>query len=120
MLTGRSGWKYDEARGQYFFCNFFDSQPDLNWHSQEVRAAILEIARFWLDQGIDGMRLDAVNFFCHDPKLRDNPMRTERDGLPDGIDRHNPAAAQMFSNSFCRPETFQVRSHARPPIPGPP
>ncbi len=108
VLTGQSGWQYDEARGQYYFFNFFESQPDLNWHNPEVREEILQIARFWLDQGIDGMRLDAVNFYCHDPKLRDNPLRRPADGLPDGMDPDNPAAEQVFSNSFCRPETFKV------------
>lgn len=113
VLTGRSGWKYDEQRGQYYFYNFFDSQPDLNWHNAGVRAAVLEIARFWLDQGIDGMRLDAVNFFCHDPSLADNPMRSETDGIPDGIDMDNAAARQVFRNSFCRPDTFNCLQSLR-------
>jgi alpha-glucosidase len=108
MVTGGSGWKFDERRGQYYFFNFFPSQPDLNWNNPEVRAEILGIARFWLEQGIDGMRLDAVNFYCHDPALRDNPPRTAADGKPDGIDINNPAAAQLFRNSFGRPESYEA------------
>lgn len=106
VLTGQSGWKYDKRREQYYFFNFFDSQPDLNWHNAGVRQAVLDIARFWLDQGIDGMRLDALNFFCHDPSLTDNPERTDDDGIPDGIASDNAAARQVFRNSFCRSETF--------------
>ncbi|MFP5307374.1 MAG: alpha-amylase family glycosyl hydrolase, partial [Gammaproteobacteria bacterium] len=100
-------WRYDETRGQYYFFNFFESQPDLNWHNPDVRNEVLQIARFWLDQGIDGMRLDAVNFYCHDPGLQDNLLRTDAHGIPDGIDIGNPACEQVFCNSFCRPETFE-------------
>ncbi|WP_370309259.1 alpha-amylase family glycosyl hydrolase [Sinimarinibacterium flocculans] len=108
VLTGESGWCFDDMRGQYYFSNFLQSQPDLNWHNEAVRAEILDIARYWLDLGIDGMRLDAVNFFCHDALLRDNPLRGEDDGHADGIDPDNPAAAQVFCNSFCREETFEM------------
>ena len=108
VLTGESGWCFDDVRGQYYFSNFLQSQPDLNWHNEAVRAEILDIARYWLDLGIDGMRLDAVNFFCHDALLRDNPLRGEDDGHADGIDPDNPAAAQVFCNSFCREETFEM------------
>ncbi|MCF7220648.1 alpha-amylase family glycosyl hydrolase [Marilutibacter chinensis] len=105
VLTGKSGWKFEPARGQYYFYNFLPSQPDLNWHNPAVREAQLDTVRFWLEEGIDGIRLDAVNFYCHDPELKDNPLRTDSDGRPDGIAPDNPAAQQVFSRSFCRPET---------------
>jgi alpha-glucosidase len=108
VLTGDSGWHFDTQRGQYYFSNFFESQPDLNWHNDAVRHEIMQVAKFWLDQGIDGMRLDAVNFFCHDPSLEDNPQRSETDGSPEGIDLTNPAAQQIFCNSFCRAETLEM------------
>ncbi|MBW3550090.1 MAG: alpha-glucosidase [Proteobacteria bacterium] len=118
VLTGKSGWKFEQARGQYYFYNFFESQPDLNWHHPEVREAMLKIARFWLEQGVDGMRLDAVNFYCHDPQLRDNPVRGDDDGEPDGIDPDNPAAEQVFRNSFCRPETHKCLGPLRELVSG--
>jgi alpha-glucosidase len=49
------------------------SQPDLNVHNVAVQDALLEVARFWLNRGVDGFRLDALNFSMHDPELRDNP-----------------------------------------------
>lgn len=113
VLTGKSGWKFEPARGQYYFYNFLECQPDLNWYSEQVQAAMLQVARFWLDHGIDGMRLDAVNFYCHDRQLRDNPTRGADDGEPDGIDPDNPAADQLFQNSFCRPETHDCLAPLR-------
>lgn len=55
-----SAWEYDEETGQYYFHSFAIEQPDLNWANQEVREAIYEMMRFWLDKGIDGFRLDAI------------------------------------------------------------
>lgn len=105
-FSGESAWHYDEARQQYYHANFLASQPDLNWFNDDMRDTILETARYWLEAGIDGMRLDAVNFFCHDPKLRDNPPRDDSCGVPDGVSMDNPLAEQQLVNSFCRPETL--------------
>ena len=66
-------WEWDNRRGQYYLHNFLSSQPDLNVHNPDVQDALLDVARFWLDRGVDGFRLDAINFAMHDPKLRDNP-----------------------------------------------
>ncbi len=53
--------------------NFLTSQPDLNLHNPEVQDALLEVERFWLERGVDGFRLDTINFYFHDKQLRDNP-----------------------------------------------
>ena len=64
IFFGGSAWKYVEARDQYYFHLFLDSQPDLNWENEEVRKAIYESAiKFWLDRGVDGFRVDAVNVY---------------------------------------------------------
>lgn len=55
-----SAWEFDEATGQYYFHSFAVEQPDLNWANPEVREAIYDMMRFWLDQGIDGFRMDAI------------------------------------------------------------
>ncbi|MES2663665.1 MAG: alpha-amylase family glycosyl hydrolase [Pseudomonadota bacterium] len=106
-FNGQSGWKYSEERNQYYYANFLESQPDLNWHNTEVRDEVLRQARFWLDLDVDGMRLDAVNFYCHDADMQDNPLRDETHVIPQGIDPRNPLAKQLFTNSFCRAETFE-------------
>ncbi|NII09283.1 alpha-amylase family glycosyl hydrolase [Oleiagrimonas sp. C23AA] len=107
VFDGASGWRWCEERGQYYWANFFASQPDLNWHNEDVRAEILKQARFWLDRGVDGLRLDAVNFYAHDPELRDNPPRGQDDPPPDGINPRHPAAQQKLTHSFNRPETLE-------------
>ena len=72
-VFGGSAWQWDGPRRQYYLHNFLTSQPDLNVHNPEVQNALLDAARFWLDRGVDGFRLDALNFSMHDPELRDNP-----------------------------------------------
>ena len=67
-----AAWTWDARRGQYYLHNFLPEQPDLNLHHPEVQEALLATARFWLDRGVDGFRVDAVNFFMCDPELRDN------------------------------------------------
>jgi alpha-glucosidase len=71
-----SAWTWDARRRQYYLNNFQPGQPDLNVHNPEVQSALLDVAQFWLDRGVDGFRLDAINFAMHDPKLRDNPPVT--------------------------------------------
>ena len=72
-VFGGPAWTWDARRGQYYLHNFLREQPDLNFHNPEVQAATLATAKFWLDRGVDGFRLDAINFTMHDPELRDNP-----------------------------------------------
>ena len=61
------------TRQQYYMHNFLASQPDLNFHNPEVQDALLETVRFWLERGVDGFRLDTVNYYFHDRRLRNNP-----------------------------------------------
>jgi alpha-glucosidase len=74
-----AAWSWDARRRQYYLHNFQAEQPDLNVRNPEVQEALLTVARFWLDRGVDGFRMDAVNFAMHDPLLRDNPP------VPEGI-----------------------------------
>lgn len=90
-VFGGSSWQWDGPRKQYYLHNFLTSQPDLNLHNREVQDAILDVARFWLDRGVDGFRLDALNFSMHDPALRDNPPSgwpMERITRPFDMQRH--------------------------------
>lgn len=76
-VFGGPAWKWDSNRRQYYLHNFLHSQPDLNLHNMDVQNALLDVARFWLKRGVDGFRLDAINFAMHDPELRDNPPTQE-------------------------------------------
>jgi alpha-glucosidase len=72
-VFGGPAWTWDGRRRQYYLHNFLSSQPQLNLHNPAVQDALLGVARFWLERGVDGFRIDALNFAMHDPKLRDNP-----------------------------------------------
>ena len=82
-IFGGSSWQWDSRRQQYYLHNFLKEQPDLNFHSAEVQEQLLKVAKFWLDRGVNGFRLDTINFYTHDAELRNNPglppeMRTSK------------------------------------------
>ncbi|WP_296722250.1 alpha-amylase family glycosyl hydrolase [Erythrobacter sp.] len=70
---GGSAWEWDEATGQYYYHAFLTSQPDLNWRNPEVREAMHDVLRFWMDKGVDGFRIDVVWHLAKDTAFRDNP-----------------------------------------------
>jgi alpha-glucosidase len=72
-VFGGPAWTWDGRRRQYYMHQFLSSQPQLNVHNVAVQDALLDAMRFWLDRGVDGFRLDALNHSMHDPLLRDNP-----------------------------------------------
>jgi len=82
---GGSAWEHDAATGQYYLHLFARQQPDVNWRSPDVRAAQLDVFRFWLERGVDGFRLDVYNAYFKDAGLRDNPRKA---GLR-GFDRQH-------------------------------
>ena len=59
-----SNWTYDAMAGQYYWHRFFSHQPDLNHNNPEVVDAVIEIMTFWLEAGVDALRLDAVPYLC--------------------------------------------------------
>lgn len=70
---GGPAWTYDETTGQYYLHSFLREQPDLNWRNRQVRAAMHDVLRFWLDRGVDGFRVDVIWQLIKDASLRDNP-----------------------------------------------
>ncbi len=97
---GGPAWTWDSRRHQYYFHNFLESQPDLNFHNEGVRKAQLENMRFWLELGVDGFRLDVVNFFFHNQSLQDNPP------VPAGMPKMNGASAD--SPYSCQQHVFDI------------
>lgn len=73
LATGESAWEWDEASGQYYYHAFLPEQPDLNWRNPEVRAAMLDVLRLWLERGVDGFRVDVIWHLMKDPEFRDDP-----------------------------------------------
>lgn len=72
-IFGGSAWQWHTRRRQYYLHNFLSEQPDLNLHNPQVQDELLGVARFWLERGVDGFRLDTINFYFHDQALRSNP-----------------------------------------------
>ena len=72
-VFGGSAWEWDETTGQYYLHSFLKEQPDLNWRNPEVKAAMFDVVRFWLERGVDGFRIDVAHYIMKDPQLRDNP-----------------------------------------------
>jgi alpha-glucosidase len=105
-LFAGSAWTWDARRGQYYLHNFLAEQPDLNVNNPAVQAALLEVARFWLERGVDGFRIDAVSHFTHDEQLRDNPPRS-------GGPRTRPVDFQQLLYNSDRPETLVFLSRLR-------
>jgi len=97
---GGSAWQWDGERMQYYLHNFLPEQPDLNLHNPDVQDELLDVARFWMERGVDGFRLDTVNYYFHDPELKDNPPLK----LAERTETHAPAV---------NPYNFQEHVHDR-------
>lgn len=101
-VFGGPAWTWDGRRRQYYLHNFLASQPDLNFHCTEVQDWQLANMKFWLERGVDGFRLDTVNYFFHDARLRDNPA----DPLGGPEPEANPYAMQYHLFDKNRPENL--------------
>jgi alpha-glucosidase len=77
-VFGGSAWEWDRTTRQYYLHSFLKEQPDLNWRNPQVKRAMFDVARFWLERGVDGFRLDVAHYIMKDPDLRDNPPNTTR------------------------------------------
>ena len=112
-IFGGPAWEWDGARMQYYLHNFLREQPDLNFHNGDVQDALLEVARFWLQRGVDGFRLDTVNFYVHDAQLRDNPPLSNAE-ISDAIaPKVNPYNFQSHLYDKSRPENIDVLKRLR-------
>ncbi|SEM04939.1 alpha-glucosidase [Halomonas caseinilytica] len=112
-IFGGSAWTFDSRRQQYYLHNFLASQPDLNFHHPEVRRAQLDNMRFWLELGVDGFRLDTVNFYFHDAELRDNPPVPAGEAKTLGAPDSNPYTWQRHVHDLSRPENLDFLRELR-------
>ncbi|MEY4750179.1 MAG: hypothetical protein RIQ60_2393 [Pseudomonadota bacterium] len=112
-IFGGSAWQWDTRRRQYYLHNFLTSQPDLNYHNPAVQQAVLDCVKFWLEVGVDGYRLDVVNFYFHDQQLRDNPARGAPDGSDPAVPMTNPYAWQWHHYDKSRPENLAFLARLR-------
>jgi len=109
-VFGGRAWEWNPTRGQYYLHNFLASQPDLNFHNPVVQDALLDVMRFWLERGVDGFRLDTVNYYFHDAKLRSNPPTKLPGHLPYAV---NPYDMQEHKYSKSQPENIGFLKRVR-------
>ena len=87
----KNAWWYDKSRGEFYLGTFTRYQPELNWRNAELRREMFELARYWLDMGVDGFRLDVINWFIKDEGFRSNPRTLKSVDLQKHIyDRNRP------------------------------
>jgi len=108
-VFGGSAWEWDARRRQYYLHNFLAAQPDFNFHNTNVQDWHLSNMRFWLERGVDGFRLDTVNFYFHDQKLRPNPPDPRNTDMP----KVNPYDMQDHLYSKSRPENLPFLERLR-------
>ncbi len=105
-VFGGPAWTFDTKRGQYYLHNFLKEQPDLNFHNPDMRAAMLDTAKYWLDFGVDGFRLDVINFCFCDKNLRNNPPRETSGYNATQLDFKDPYGMQQHIFDKSRPENL--------------
>jgi len=115
-------WTYVPERGQYYYHYFMKQQPDLNWHNPEVKQAMWDAVRFWLDLGVDGYRLDAIGTIYEDPRLTPHsvPMNlaqlrrfSETAKTPEEIALKDKYWHDMFKHQWGRPELHDLMKELR-------
>ena len=108
-LPGGSGWTYDRNTDEWYFHNFLSFQPDLNFRNPEVKEAMFNTIRYWLDKGVDGYRLDIFHSIYKDEQFRDNPFSWKY--IP-GSD-FDEGYFQKLQYNLNRPETFELAREVR-------
>ena len=104
---GGSAWELDETTGQYYYHAFLKEQPDLNWRNPEVREAMHDVLRFWLERGVDGFRVDVIWHLIKDDRVPRQPAEPRLSpGRPE-IDRW------LTIHTADRPEVHEVIAEMR-------
>ena len=115
-------WTYVPERGQYYYHYFMKQQPDLNWHNPEVKKAMWDAARFWLDLGVDGYRLDAIGTIFEDPNLTPHKVPLDLAGLRQASDLAKTPEEKkqiekyfynMFKNQWSQPGMHELMKELR-------
>ncbi|AXJ95618.1 MULTISPECIES: alpha-amylase family glycosyl hydrolase [unclassified Sphingomonas] len=104
---GGSAWAWDEGTGQYYYHAFLKEQPDLNWRNPELRAAMMDVLRFWFDRGVDGFRIDVLWHMVKHADFSDNPPNPG----------YRPEMGEMHAvlqlNSTDQPEVHDIAAEMR-------
>ncbi|XP_076628729.1 alpha glucosidase 2 [Colletes latitarsis] len=101
-VFNNSGWTYNEMRKQFYYHQFYDAQPDLNYANLNVQNAMKDVIKYWLDLGVDGFRIDAVPHLIEDSQKRDEPLS--------GIPGAKPTDFIYLNHIYTKdqPETYKL------------
>lgn len=108
-VFGGPAWTWEPRRKQYYLHSFLATQPQMNFHNPEVVDEILDGMRFWMERGVDGFRLDSINYPFHDALLRNNPPKTDATAG----DWVNPYNVQVHLYDKTQPETVGFLTRVR-------
>jgi alpha-glucosidase len=109
---GGSAWAYDPTTGQYYLHSHYPEQPDLDWRSEGLRSAMLNVLRFWLDRDVDGIRIDVAHLLAKHPRFADNPVRSRP--VRNMNDRqHEDFDLQEHINDRMQPEVYRYLAMVR-------
>jgi glycosidase len=108
-MAGNKAWTYHPQRKQFYYTAFLPFQPDLNYHNPEVKQAMFDVARFWLNKGVDGFRLDIISAIYEDSELRSNPPSFRL--APS--DKSLSIFFQNLKNNFLHEKSFEFATELR-------
>jgi len=108
-ILGGSGWHRDEATGQWYWASFLPFQPDLNYRNPVVKAAMLDVVRHWLKEGVDGLRLDIFNALFKDASFADNPFSFR----PVPSEKNPHGFFQRYKHTIDHPDTIAFARELR-------
>lgn len=100
-IFNESVWEYDERTDEYFMHVFSRKQPDLNWENTDMRAALYDMVRWWLDKGVDGFRIDAISHIRKQPGLPDMPNPKGLPTVPSAAGHMNVDGVMDYINDLC-------------------
>lgn len=112
-IFGGSAWTYDEQTGQYYYHAFLKEQPDLNWRNPEVKAAMWDAVRFWLDMGVDGFRLDALATIYEHPDLPDQTSGYAAEEILDANAFHKDEYLKLLEFQVRQPGLHELMQELR-------
>ena len=107
---GGPAWTYDEQTGQYYLHQFAKEQPDLNWRNPEVREAMYDTLRFWMERGVDGFRMDVIGLIIKDAALRDNPPNPD---APEDLPENDLLSRQITKYNLDQDEVHDILKEIR-------
>lgn len=106
----RNAWWYEPSRGEFYLGTFTRHQPEVNWRNPELKKEMFDMVKYWLDMGVDGFRLDVVNWFIKDEQFRSNPHSLKSVDFQEHLyDRNRPETVEICRQLRKITDTYKDR-----------